>query len=413
MTTDAVVLVGAGALLIVASVSGRLERFWLTEPMLATLLGLGVGWFLVDSMSLESPLTLTILDVTLALVLFTDASRIDVSRLREGYSWPMRMLLVGLPLAVAIGTAVAGLYLGLSLGLAMLLGVALAPTDAALAEPVLVSTSVPQRVRQALNVESGLNDGLAVPLLLIAIGLIDAESRGGPGSGLVLVVSQLAIGIGGGVVMGWLGAWLIGKGTEAGWMNPLHQKVAALALAAAGFAAVQILGGSGFVATFIAGGLMSHLIRPRSEYIYEFAEAEGHSLVLLAFLVIGAGSAVDVIREGVPLQALIMALASIFVIRPLAIWLSLLGQKMHRRTVVFLGWFGPRGLATIVFALVAAEELGSLDPLVENTLTVVVLLSILLHGISATPMARWLGAMKMTADMPEMAEVDPQPLRRG
>lgn len=413
MTADAIILVGAGALFVVASVSGRLERLWITEPMLATLFGVGVGWFLLDSMSLDSPLILTVLEVTLALVLFTDASRIDVTRLRQGYSWPLRMLIIGLPLAVVLGTVVAGLYLGLSLGLAMLLGVVLAPTDAALAEPVLVSKSVPARVRQALNVESGLNDGLAVPLLLIAIGLVDAETRKGAGDAVILVVSQLGIGIVGGLVLGWLGAMAIGKGTEKGWMDPLHQKMAAVALAAGGFALVQLVGGSGFVATFIAGGVMSHLIRTHGEYIYDFAEAEGHSLVLLAFLVVGAGSAVDVIRHGVPAEAVVMALISILVLRPLAIGLSLLGGKLRRRTIVFLGWFGPRGLATVVFILVAAEELGSLDPLVQDTLTVVVLMSIVLHGVSAVPMSRWLGSMEMTADMPEMAEVYPQPMRRG
>lgn len=413
MTAEAIIVIGAAALFTVASVSGRLARTWITEPMLAMVLGMAAGWFLIDSMSLESPINLTILELTLALILFTDASRIDVSRLRHGYSWSLRMLLVGLPLAVIMATALSGPYLGLSLGLAMLLGVVLAPTDAALAEPVLVSKSVPDRVRQALNVESGLNDGLAVPLLLIAIGLIDAETRGGPGRGVVLVVTQLGIGIIGGVALGWVGARLIGKGTEAGWMDPLHQKMAAVALAVGGFAAVQLLGGSGFVATFIAGGVMSHLIRPRCDYIYDFAEAEGHSLVLLAFFVIGAGSAVDVIREGVPIEALVMALASIFVVRPLAIWLSLLGQDMNKRTKVFLGWFGPRGLATVVFLLVAVEELGTVDPLVQDTITVVVLLSIVLHGVTAVPMSRWLGGMRMSDDMPEMAEVYDHPTRRG
>lgn len=406
-----VVLVGAGMLLFVASVSGRLERVWLTEPFVATALGVVLG-LAVGEIVLESPLILVTLELTLALVLFSDASRIDVAHLRDGYSWPMRMLLIGLPLAVVFGTLVSDWYLALPFGLAMLLGVILAPTDAALAEPVLVSESVPQRVRQALNVESGLNDGLAVPLLLIAVGIIEAEEGMAVSSAFWLVISQLGIGIIGGLFLGWVGAKVIGKGGELGWMNPLHQRVAAVALAVAGFAAVQLLGGSGFVATFIAGGLMSHLMRPRNEPVYQFAETEGHALVLLAFFVVGVGPGADLLTRGVPGEAVVMALLSLFVLRPIAIWLSLLGQRLQWQTILFLGWFGPRGLATVVFVLVAIEELGALDPLVFDTLIVAVMASIALHGLTAVPMSKWLGGVAMEDDTPEMGEAYPHPTRR-
>ena len=411
MTAELVVLVGAGMLLFVASVSGRLDRVWLTEPLVATALGVIVGLTLVD-LELESPLILILLELTLALVLFSDASRIDVGHLRDGYEWPLRMLLIGLPVAVAMGTLVSGWYLSLPFGLALLLGVVLAPTDAALAEPILESDSVPERVRQTLNVESGLNDGLALPFLLIAIGVIDAEEGQSVGDAIWLVITQLGIGIVGGVVLGWVGAKLIGKGAETGWMNPLHQRVAAVALALSGFAAVQLLGGSGFVATFIAGGLMSHLLRPRPERVYQFAEAEGHALVLLAFFVVGAGPGAELLRRGAPTQAVVIAVVSLFLLRPISIWLSLLGQRLQWQTVVFLGWFGPRGLATVVFVLVALEELGTIDPLVLDTLSVVVLASIALHGLSAVPMSRWLGRIDMAKDMPEMGEAFRHPTRR-
>lgn len=412
MSAEAVVLVGAGALLLVTVVSGRLHQAWLSEPLLATALGVIVGLTIVDPLELENPIVLTILELTLALVLFADASRIDTSRLRDGFSWPLRMLSIGLPLAIVLGAVFAGWYLSLPLGVALLLGVILAPTDAALAEPVLESDLVPSRVRQALNVESGLNDGLALPALLIAIGLIDMEEGGGAGDGILLVIGQLGIGIVGGIVLGWLGALLISKGTEAGWMNPLHQKIAAVALALAGFSAVQLLGGSGFVATFIAGGLMSHLINPRSDYIYDFAEAEGHSLVLVAFLLFGTGQGAELLMRGVPVEAVVIGVISLFLVRPVAIAISLIGQKLNARTVVFLGWFGPRGLATIVFMLVAVEELGVVDPLISDIITFVVLLSILLHGLSAVPMSRWLAGLEMTEDMPEMGEAFEHKMRR-
>ena len=412
LSPEAIVLLGAGALFLVTVVSGLLDRVWLTEPLLATILGLVAGLFAVGRLDLESPLILTIFELTLALVLFSDASRIDVIRLRQGYNWPLLMLVVGTPIVIVLGAAVAGLILGLVLGPALLLGVILAPTDAALSEPVLESTSVPARVRQALNVESGLNDGLAVPALLIAIGIIDANTAGGVGNGIALVVSQLGLGIVGGLVIGWLGALLLGKGIEAGWVNPLHQRISAVAFALAGYTAIQLLGGSGFVAVFIAGGLMSHLIRPRANHLYEFAETEGHSLVLVAFFIFGAGPAARILEGGVRMEAVVFACVSLLLLRPAAIALSLLGNALHRRTVLFLGWFGPRGLATIVFVLVATEELGAIDPIVQDTVTVTVMLSIILHGVTAVPMSRWLAEMPMTEDMPEMGDAYPHPMRR-
>jgi NhaP-type Na+/H+ or K+/H+ antiporter len=195
-------------------------------------------------------------------------------------------------------------------------------------------------------------------------------------------------------------------------MNPLHQKIAAVALALAGFSAVQLIGGSGFVATFIAGGLMSHLIKPRREYLYDFAEEEGHSLVLVAFFIFGAGQAAELIIRGIPVEAIVIAFVALFLVRPVAIALSLLGQKLSGRTIVFLGWFGPRGLATIVFVLVAVEELEMTDPLIVDVVTFTVIASIVLHGVTARPASRWLAALEMTEDMPEMGETFEHKMRR-
>lgn len=412
MSPEAVVLVGAGAIFLVTAVSGKLERVWLTEPLVMMLLGAAAGLTIVDPIEVESPTILTVLELTLALVLFADASRIDIARLRDGYSWPLRMLVIGMPLAIALGAVFAAWYLGLALGAALLIGVILAPTDAALAEPVLESRLVPPRVRETLNVESGLNDGLALPALFVAIGIIESELGLGSGEVLWLIFGELGIGIVGGMAIGWIGALVIGRGAERGWMNPLHQRIASVALALSGFAAVQLIGGSGFVATFIAGGLMSHLLRPHAEHLYQFAEAEGHSLVLVAFFIFGTGPVAEMVRTGVPVEAPVFAAMALFVIRPVAIALSLQGQRLGRRTVAFLGWFGPRGLATIVFLLVAFEELDVLDSLLFDIVTFTVAASIILHGLTAIPAARWLAGMRLTEDMPEMGETFEHPTRR-
>ena len=416
--TEVVVLAAAGAILVITVLSGRLSRVWLTEPLVAALFGIFLGHFFIGPIDLTEPAYLTFLELTLALVLFSDASRVSLRRIRGEFSWPTRMLAIGLPLAVGLGTAAAAWLLGLPLGFALLLGVVLAPTDAALAAPVLENKSVPGRIRQSLNVESGLNDGLAVPALLIAIGLLEAEEgMASPGQSVVLVVQQLGIGIVGGLLLGVVGAWIVGKGARAGWMDPLHQKIAAVSLALAGFAAVQLLGGSGFVAVFIAGALMSHLIEMRPEYLYDFADAEGHIMVTLAFLFVGAGPMTDLITGHVSWQALVMALVALIVVRPIAIGISLIGEKLMPATIGFLGWFGPRGLATIVFYLLAIEELPEVPLLVTETVTATLVLSIVLHGITAVPAARWLArefeGMEDDEDMPEMGETSEQPIRRG
>lgn len=412
MSAEAIVLLGAVAVLAVTAVSGRLDRVWLTEPVVVTAIGIAAGIWLIGPVDMGSPLILMLFELTLALVLFSDASRIDMSRLRDGYSWPLRMLAIGLPVGILVGTVLFGWILGVSLGVALLVGAILAPTDAALAEPVLVSDVVPARVRQTLNVESGLNDGLVVPVLLIAIGIIDAGEGSGVAGGARLVLSQIGIGILGGVLVGWLGAKLIARGTEAGWMNPLHRRIAAVVLALGCFAGVQLVGGSGFVATFIAGGLVSHLIQTRREHLYEFVEEEGHTLVLVALLIFGVGPAADLLQRGVPVEATAVAFVSLVVVRPLAIGISLIGQGLNTRTVAFLGWFGPRGLATIVFLLVAAQQLNSIDQIVIDTVTLTVLASVVAHGVSAYPLSRWLAGMPLTEDMPEMGEAFAHPMRR-
>lgn len=414
--TELIILASAGSILVITVMSGRLSQIWLTEPLVAVVFGVGIGHFFIGAIDLTEPAFLTFLELTLALVLFSDASRVSLRRLQGQYSWPARMLGIGLPVAIALGTAVGAWLFGLPLGFALLLGVVLAPTDAALAEPVLENKSVPSRIRQSLNIESGLNDGLAVPALLIATGLLEAEEgMVTPGQSLLLVIQQLGVGIIGGIVLGALGAWIIKKGTSAGWMNPLHQKIAAVSLALAGFAAVQLLGGSGFVAVFIAGAWMSHRIEMRPEYLYDFADAEGHIMVTLAFLFVGVGPVTQLINGSISWEAVGIALVSLLVVRPVAIAISLIGEKLTMPTIAFMGWFGPRGLATIVFYLLAIEELPEVPVLVTEAVAATLAFSILLHGITAVPASEWLARKlaDMDEDMPEMGETLEQPTRRN
>lgn len=414
MTPDAeaLLLVIAGAILLIVLVSGRIVRLSVTEPLLAVSAGVLIAVLLDGHIDLADFGARSFLEVTLALVLFSDAGRIDLSRLRDEYSWPARMLAIGLPLAMVGGAALGAWLFSLPVGAALLIGVILAPTDAALAEPVLHDPSLPPRIRQSLNVEAGLNDGLALPALFIAIGVFEMGGAGGFGSGLLLTVQQLGIGAVGGVVFGASGAWAIGRAIEAGWMDHLHQKIAAVALALAAFALVQLLGGSGFVAAFVAGGVLGTRFRPRGEHIYEFAETEGRALVLIAFILIGAGPVYALFGADLSWQVWAMAGASLLVVRPLAIAVSLVGEKLMGTTVVFLGWFGPRGLATAVFLLVALDEGAGVPAVVSQVAYLTLALSVLLHGLTAKPLSAWCAAAigRGGADMPEMGEAYEHPI---
>lgn len=411
---ETIILVLSAAVFAIVAVSGRLARLSITEPLMAVGIGILITFLVVDPIDIRSPAALTFLELTLALVLFTDAARIDVGRIRRQYRWPARMLLIGLPLAMVLGAVVAGWILAIPLGAALLLGVILAPTDAALAEPVLESEVLPVRIRQTLNIESGLNDGLALPVLFIAIGLIESEAGRSVSSSVLLVVSLVGIGVAGGALLGSAGAWVISRATEHGWMDELHQKIAAVALALGTFAAVEALGGSGFVAAFVAGAVLGARVRPKCEYLYDFADTEGRALVLIAFVFLGAGPIYQLIREGVPWQAWVVSLVALFVVRPLAIGVSLIGEKLLPSTVLFFGWFGPRGLATAVFLLVAFEELTDISPLVADITFLTVALSVLLHGVSAMPASQWLAGrieMRDRREMPEMGEAFNHPTR--
>lgn len=414
MTAETAILVVGGAVFAIVAVSGRLPNVWLTEPLVAMMIGVVIGALIIEPIDIEHPVVLTFLELTLALVLYGDAARIDVGRLRRDYTWPTRMLLVGLPLAMLGGAFAAGWLLGVPFSVALLVGVILAPTDAALAEPVLDAEKLPVRIRQTLNIESGLNDGLALPALLIAVGLVGAGSGGEGASAVGLVLRQVGLGAAGGVLFGLGGALVIGNGTRNGWMSPRHQKIAAVALALIAFASVQIAGGSGFVGTFVAGAVLGARVRPRCEYLYEFARTEGRALVLIAFLLLGAGPLNAMLQSGVEPEVWLLALLALFVIRPVAIAISLIGESLMLSTAGFLGWFGPRGLATIVFMLVAFEELDGIPVRLLDLVVLTVALSAVLHGVSATPVAGWL-ARKVESQgdhsMPEMGEGYEHPTR--
>ena len=387
----------AGAVLAVASVSGRIAGTPLTPAILFVAIGVLVGPRVLGEVDLSSSgsTVRTLAEATLALVLFSDASRINLRELRSDANVPVRLLGIGLPLTIVLGALTAAAIFGqISIEEAVIIAVVLAPTDAALGQAVVTDKSVPARIRQGLNVESGLNDGICVPLLFIAVGAADVHSElAGGRSAATLVLEEIGYGILGGVVAGLLITAIIRfaeprKLIARAWLQVIPAAGAALAY---GIAAG--LDGSGFIAAFVAGGVFGGVLGRDPAEVNRLVDEVGGVLNGATFLLFGAillGPALGHLSWDLALYAVL----SLTVVRMLPVAIAMLGTRARPATLGFMGWFGPRGLASIVFAVIVVEE--SQLPHQQTILLAIYLtvgLSILLHGISAVPLAdrygRW------------------------
>lgn len=378
------------------AISRRAERSVLTAPMLFVGLGLllserGLGLLVMSSGR-------TVIDrvgvIALVLVLFTDAARIDLKCLRQEESLPARLLGLGLPLTIVAGGALAMALLdGFGVWEALLLAAILAPTDAALGQAVVSSPLVPVRIRQSLNVESGLNDGIALPVVLLAAFLSGAtEGEGGLGHWIGFVASQIGLAPLVGIAVGYLGGQLILRASNAGWIAESFRELSALGLAVLAYAGAEVVGGNGLIAAFVSGLTLGNTARGLCKSLYEFGEAEGQLLSLLVFMLFGAVMVPEVLGRVTPAYVA-YAVLSLTVVRMIPVALSLTGSRLRPVSVVFLGWFGPRGLASILYILIVLEESRlSSAPAMEAIVVLTVLLSTFAHGISAYPLARRYGA---------------------
>ncbi len=375
--------------------SGRLEKTPLTPAMVFMFLGMLLGPSFADILKVQinSAVIKALAEATLALVLFTDASRINLAELRKNYNIPLRLLGVGLPLCVLVGWG-AALWLlpGLSLWAAALLSAILAPTDAALGQAVVTNEQTPLRVRQALNVESGLNDGMALPLVLVfaSLAAMVPDQRGWP-YWTLFTARQLLVAPVVGIAVGLIGGWLLSWADKRGYSNNTFQDLSSLSLAALAYCLADMAGASGLISTFVAGLTLGNTARKVCDALYEFAEAEGQLFALGAFMSFGAMMAWPAISHATPVHWL-YAVLSLTVLRMAPVALSLVGSGLRRPTVYYIGWFGPRGLASILFAMLLLE--GSKIPGQETVLIVVgitVFLSVILHGLSAWPLSKAYG----------------------
>jgi NhaP-type Na+/H+ or K+/H+ antiporter len=332
-------------------------------------------------------------EVTLVVLLFLDAAQTDFAALRRRFVWPVRMLVIGLPLAIVFGTIAGALFFPVWPIFAVALAAAiLAPTDAALGQAVVTNEVVPVRSRRALTVESGLNDGLALPVILFFAALVASSEAQDGAEWLIFGAKQILLGPLAGLIIGCIGGWAFLHAKSAGTTSEIYEGVGALGLAGTAYLGAVLIGGNGFISAFVAGLAFGVVIKGACKFVYEFTESEGQLLTWSAFFLLGAALVPDAIAH-LTLPMLGLILTSLFVVRPLAIWLSLLGTDSSGTTKLFFGWFGPRGLATALFALLVVENLPhDIGHDILNLAINTVWISAILHGITAAPGARWYGA---------------------
>ncbi len=401
----AALAVVAGCVVLWVLVSSRLERLNIGAPIAFVVMGLAVTHrpLLLVHLTLHSSSIRSLAEITLAVVLFTDASRVNLHELRRDAGLAVRLLGIGLPLTIGFGTAAAAaLFGGSGLWVAALLGAIVAPTDAALGATVIQDTRVPARIRRLLNVESGLNDGIATPFVnFFLAGALSSEVA--HTAHLTGALRELVVGIAVGTGVGAIGAWLLRGADRRAWSAPGFRPLACLGLSLLAYGAAVEASGNGFIAAFVAGMAFGTVLREVDEATIGFTEDTAELLTLLVWFVFGAGMVVPGF-EHADWRNYLFAVLALTAVRMIPVALSLSGSGCDRATVAFVGWFGPRGLASVVFGLVAYDSLAAPESgLVLSVVTVTVTLSVVAHGLSAGPLAQRYGrrAGALSARHPE------------
>ena len=377
-----------------ALVSKRIEGTIVTPPILFTVGGFCLSAILTQTAGLtynEGALHV-LAEITLILVLAADASQISFDELKHQKAIPVRLLLIALPLIMLMGTLVGyAVFPGIEWYQAALIAAILAPTDAALGASVLADKTVPSKIRQGLNVESGLNDGIALPAVLFFACFLNLTHHTGDENWLVFLSLQVIIGPIAGIVIGWIGGHLIATASKKGWMTSEFQGVAAIALAVIAFAVAEVCHGNGFIAAFVAGLTYGNLHVHYSKFLHEFTETESQFLTYLTFFLFGALILPEAMHH-IKIEIVLYACLSLTLVRMLPVFIAMLGSGFRLPTVAFMGWFGPRGLASLLFALLVLEDLHvEQAEFIQTVVATTVLLSVILHGITAAPLSKRLG----------------------
>ncbi|MGK7930564.1 MAG: cation:proton antiporter [Microcystaceae cyanobacterium] len=374
-----------------STLAGRLASTPISDAMVYVAFGFlfGTNGLGILQLSINSEGIRLLAELTLALVLFSDAANADLKILKSSVRFPSRLLLIGLPLTILLGVGVGKwLFPNVSWVEVGILATMLAPTDAALGKAVVSNPKVPAQIREDLNVESGLNDGICVPILFALLAIATPENMESSVSELVIHLFVEEIGIGGlvGASIALLSAQLGSFAIKRNWLTDTWRQISIPAIAFTCFATAQSLGGSGFIASFVGGLLFGSIIKVYKQEMLEVSEGIGDAMSLMTWVTFGA----IVVAQGISslsVAIILYATLSLTVVRIIPVLLCLLGISLDLESKLFMGWFGPRGLASIVFAVIVLNENLPNGEILTDAVTCTVLLSIILHGLTANPWA--------------------------
>jgi NhaP-type Na+/H+ or K+/H+ antiporter len=371
---------------VAAGLSGVMHGTVLSVSVLSV--GLGVGLALADVVTVDvsDPNVIHLVELALILTLFADGLVVERELLRMHWGPPARAIVFAMPITLAI-LAVVGLVLfpELAVAEAFLLAAVLTPTDPVVTSSVVTSRRVPERVRHTLNLESGLNDGLALPFVLFF--LVLATPGGDAGSEAAKLVGEAAAGAVIGAAFGIIGGQ-IHRRAPAGGITPRYEGIFAVGLGLAAYGLADVTIGNGLIAAFVAGialGATEHEIPDR---FIDFAENVSSIFQVLTFFVFGALIVATGYDDSVPALVAFVLLA-LLVARPVALLVSLIGTNFHRSERLFMAWFGPKGVASMLFALLVLKSAAESASLMFQVAAFVILASIMAHGLTDTVGGKW------------------------
>jgi NhaP-type Na+/H+ or K+/H+ antiporter len=408
-------LVFAMLVLAFAATARSLGRVNVTAPIVFVAVG-GLTAAVTGSVPLPAGPVKALAELTLALVLFHDAAHVRPRQIRAERGLVVRLLLIGLPLTIAAGYLTARALLpGLPVMFALFVAAALAPTDAGLGAATVLNPVVPVRVRRLLNVESGLNDGLATPVVLFAIAALAGEEGLRAGTSAAEAALEIVLGTAVGAAVGAGGGLLLGWSRRRGLSSAHTRAIGVLVLPIIAFTLAEVVGGNTFVSAFVAGTAMAGAAAWTDEEgsALELTEMLSEPFGFAVWFVFGF-AALPLVWSAVGWREVVFAVASLTALRMVPVALALLGTGLRAQTVAFVGWFGPRGLASVVFALIAVETLEADDDLrkVLTAVALTVLLSVVAHGLTADVLAArygaWVGREQPTAETVTAAEPRPR-----
>ena len=405
----------AAAFALYGLVAARLDRWSITAPMIFVAIGIlmGSGGLDITDVAVETPAVTLVAELTLGVLLFADASTVRLRDVEGDAAIPVRLLAIGLPLTMVAGAI--GAFLLFPDGgwaAAALIAAILAPTDAALGLGIFTNRLVPGRIRRELNVESGLNDGIVTPFVTLFLAIVLAEEGLGAADWLAEAAVDIGLAVVAALAVGILGGGLLRIAGERGWTSPTSSALAVFGLALLSYGGAVAIGGNGFVAAFIAGLVFGRVAANALGEAIEFTERIGLFSSFVVWWIFGAVFAGPIFEGEISWRAVLYAAISLTLIRMLPVAIALARTRFQPATVAFMGWFGPRGLASVVFTLIAVEELhgqGAVAPELFQVATWTILLSVFAHGLSARPLAAWYGSWMRTKEGAPELIAHPEP----